>query len=586
MIGMLALGACRSALGIPGEFDIPGDGQFSISGTVRGGYGASEPVMLTLDGVETITITEDRFTFTGVESGSYEITANAPCVVEHGKGTLDEADVEGVAVTCDGLAGLESFGFSAPLSVATPMVEMMEGGSSILTQSTRLAPEAVDAAATVSGLRVDGIPPTEETVLGELVTFEVTVRHPDIEPRSFTLEVRRDKPEEFGYGKAAAIANDARFGTALAAAGDLLVVGAPDRSGGGEAIVFRRRGRAWQEEAVLHGQGPGDRFGAAVATDGTTILVGAPAEAGRGAAYVFGAPDWTGAPVTGHVPAAGDEYGAAVALAGDRLVIAAPGAAQDAGRVYVIGSGVTTLTSPSASASDRFGAALAATTTRLVIGAPGESAVAPGAGAAYAFDAPAWSLTATLQSTAPGAGDAFGSAIAIAADGDLVAVGAPFEDSATSGVASTVATDNALSASGAVFVFRHQASWLLASYLKASNVDALDEYGTSVALHGNVLVVGAPYEDSVSNVVDGDVADNTLVDAGAVYAYSLAAGSIIPAHYLKASRPGERDAFGSRVVLTEEMLVVGAPFEDSGSTGWNGNQGDSAFDTGAVYSFR
>jgi len=584
---LLALGACRSALGIPGEFDIPGDGQFSLGGTVRGGYGASEPVMLTLDGVETITVTEDRFTFAGVEAGDYEVTANAPCTIENGRGTISDADVDNVMVTCDGLAGLESFGFSAPLSVATPMVEAMEGGSSILTQSTRLGPEVVDAAAMISDLRVDGLPPPAENLLDDLTTFEVTVRHPDVTPRSFTLEVRRDKPEEFGYGKQAEIANDARFGAAVAAAEDLLVVGAPDRPGGGEAIVFRRRGRAWQEEAVLRGAASdGDRFGAAVATDGTRILVGAPGEAGKGAAYVFTAPDWVKAPVTLHVPGAGDEYGAAVALVDARLAIAAPGEAQDAGKVYLIGTGVTTLASPAPSANDRFGFALAATSTRLVIGAPGESAAAPNAGEAYVYASPSWSLDGVLESPEPGAGDAFGSAVAIDQTGNVIAIGAPFEDSRATGIGTTVATDNDLSAAGAVFVFRRTAAWSYASYLKAPNVDALDEYGTSVAIHGNVLAVGSPYEDSRANVIDGDAADNTLVDAGAVYVYSVLPDSIADGHYLKASRPGERDAFGSRITLTTEMLVVGAPFEDSGATGWNGNQGDSAFDTGAVYSFR
>jgi hypothetical protein len=582
---IVLLGACRSALGIPGEFDIPGDGQFSLSGTVRGGYGASVPVTLTLDGVETITVTEDRFTFTGLENGAYEVTASSACTIANGNGTISDADVDGVEVTCDGLAGLESFGFSAPLSVAAPMVEMMEGGSSILTQSTRLAPEPVDAAATVSGLAVDGVPPAAETPLDDLVTFELTVRHPDVTPRAFKLEVRRQTPEEFGYGKQTMIANDARFGTAVAAAADLLVVGAPDRPGGGEAIVFRRTGRAWREEAVLRGAaGEGDRFGASVATDGTKILVGAPGESGAGAAYVFAAPGWVKMPVTGHVAVAGEDYGASVVLVAGKLAIAAPGAAQDAGKVYVIGGGVTTLAGQSA--GDRFGAALAANGTRLVIGAPGESSLAPKAGAAYVYSAPAFGLDQVLRSTSPGAGDAFGSAIAIAQDDGVIAIGAPFEDSQAAGISDTVAIDNELSAAGAVFVFRRQATWTLANYLKAPNVDSLDEYGTSVALYGSVLVVGAPYEDSRANVVDGDAADNTLVDAGAVYVYSISPSSIAPGHYLKASRPGERDAFGSQIALTGELLVVGAPFEDSGATGWNGNQGDGAFDTGAVYTFR
>jgi hypothetical protein len=57
-------------------------------------------------------------------------------------------------------------------------------------------------------------------------------------------------------------------------------------------------------------------------------------------------------------------------------------------------------------------------------------------------------------------------------------------------------------------------------------------------------------------------------------------------HYAKANNPGAGDAFGTALALTDQMLAVGAPLEDSSTTGWNPGYDESALDSGAVYSFR
>ncbi len=55
------------------------------------------------------------------------------------------------------------------------------------------------------------------------------------------------------------------------------------------------------------------------------------------------------------------------------------------------------------------------------------------------------------------------------------------------------------------------------AYVKASNTGADDQFGTSVSLSGDTMVVGALSEDSNATGVDGDQADNSAIASGAVY---------------------------------------------------------------------
>ncbi|MEZ9699548.1 FG-GAP repeat protein, partial [Vibrio sp. 10N.286.45.F3] len=93
-----------------------------------------------------------------------------------------------------------------------------------------------------------------------------------------------------------------------------------------------------------------------------------------------------------------------------------------------------------------------------------------------------------IKASNPGSGDDFGYSVALSSDGNTLAVGAPREDSNGTGANS-----------GAVYLFRYRAStWTQEAYIKASNTDSDDYFGTSVALSsdGNTLAVGADSEDS------------------------------------------------------------------------------------------
>jgi len=120
-------------------------------------------------------------------------------------------------------------------------------------------------------------------------------------------------------------------------------------------------------------------------------------------------------------------------------------------------------------------------------------------------------------------------------------------------------------------------------YLKASNVEALDQFGSDVALSGDghTLAVGAVGEASAT----ADPNDNRAVDAGAVYVFTRDAGGTWREQaYLKASNAGPSDFFGTDVSLSSDghTLAVGAYGEASVNAD---PDDDSARNAGAVYVF-
>ena len=187
--------------------------------------------------------------------------------------------------------------------------------------------------------------------------------------------------------------------------------------------------------------------------------------------------------------------------------------------------------------------------------------------------------------------DWFGEVVAMSANGDTLAVGAPDEGSSTTGINGDEA-DNSAASSGAVYVFRFNGSaWQQQAYIKASNTGAGDRFGEVMALSadGNTLAVGAWSEASAATGIDGDQDDNSAFSAGAVYLYRFDGTDWNQQAYIKASNTDIGDSFGGAVALSADgsTLAVGAILEASIATGVNGDQDEnSAYNAGAVYMFR
>lgn len=333
--------------------------------------------------------------------------------------------------------------------------------------------------------------------------------------------------------------------------------------------------------------GAGDWFGHAVATSGSTIVVGAPFESSS-----------------------------AVGVDGDQTNNGAPGSG--AAYVFVLANGLWTqqayLKASNTGGNDRFGSSVAISGDTIVVGAPQEDSTAVGvggdplndgalsSGAAYVFvrTAGVWTQQAYLKAPNSEAGDSFGSAVSIA--GDLVAIGAPGEDSNAAGIGGNQASNSASDA-GAVHLFTRTGTvWSVGAYVKASNAEALDAFGTAVSLSGRRLAVGAPGEDSNATGVYGNQGNNAAPGSGATYLYARDDVGWFEEAYVKASNTGIGDQFGASVSLSSSFfpissvggfvelelitLVVGAPNEASNATGTDGDgTNDLAPGSGAAYVF-
>lgn len=459
----------------------------------------------------------------------------------------------------------------------------------------------------------------------------------EVDARGARYPVSIDPIAQQAYLKASNTDPSDQFGTSVAISGDTVVVGAPGEDGdglnvvptssngtngdptdnskinAGAAYVFVRTGGAWVQQAYLKGvvnpllaPASGDYFGSTVAIDGNTIVVGASALNGnRGAAFVFTRTGsvWSAEPVrllTAESPQSNDRFADSVAISGDTIVVGARGS----GSVSVfVRSGTmwnrqATLTASNPGVGDSFGTSVAISGNTIAIGAPGEDSSetgtggsganndAPSSGAAYVFvrSGSTWSQQAYLKASNAESDDYFG--ISVAISGDTLIVGASGESSASPGVNGNQA-NNGADVAGAAYVFtRTGVSWSQQAYLKASNPGASDQFGDSVAISGDVAVVGAFGESSAARGIDGNQDDDTAVISGAVYVFVRKGTSWSQQAYLKSSNSDPGDNFGAAVAIDGRTLLVGSLGEDSKGTGPDANPFDDTAPTaGAAYVF-
>ena len=199
-----------------------------------------------------------------------------------------------------------------------------------------------------------------------------------------------------------------------------------------------------------------------------------------------------------------------------------------------------------------------------------------------------WSLEAFVKAPVAGVEDRFGSALALSDSGSVLAVGAPNEDSASTGTFApgdagyqTALDSEASTGSGAVTVYRRSGSaWSLEAFVKAPGAGGGDRFGSALALDsgGVALAVGAPGEDSASTgtFAPGDAGYQTALDSeastgsGAVTVYRRSESNDWEIEaFVKAPNADAFDEFGFAVALSDgtATLAVGAPFEESASTG-------------------
>ena len=219
------------------------------------------------------------------------------------------------------------------------------------------------------------------------------------------------------------------------------------------------------------------------------------------------------------------------------------------------------------------------------------------AGAVYVFvrSAGRWTQQAYVKASNTQTSDRFGISVAVSGDGNTLAVGATLEDSGARGVnppsaAGAGQADNSAESAGAVYVFaRNGTTWAQQAYIKASNADAGDQFGWSLAFSndGNTLAVGAQGEGSAATGVNANQEDNSAADAGAAYVFFRRGGTWTQQAYIKASNAQGADRFGFSITLSSDgnTMVVGSYDEDGGASGINGAVNEEAPGSGAAYVF-
>ena len=175
--------------------------------------------------------------------------------------------------------------------------------------------------------------------------------------------------------------------------------------------------------------------------------------------------------------------------------------------------------------------------------------------------------------------------VALDADGTTLAVGAIGEDTPSNNINDT-STSFAHENSGAVYVYSFDGSmWSDPVFLKASNIGEGDNFGFSISLSddGQSLAVGALGEDSATTGINSE-ANELSQESGAVYLFKKTHDTWIAPSYIKAPNTDDNDAFGTAVALSGngESLAIGAPMENSGASGVNGNQVDDCGATPAA----
>jgi hypothetical protein len=253
----------------------------------------------------------------------------------------------------------------------------------------------------------------------------------------------------------------------------------------------------------------------------------------------------------------------------------------------------------------------------LAIGAPHESSGARGvngnqddesvynSGAVYVFvrQGGGWTQQAYLKASNPGSSDRFGSVVALSADGNTLAVSAPFESSAAKGVNGDQ-NDESIPQAGAAYVFvRRGAVWSQQAYIKASNTGRAadpgnaddwgdgDQFGYALDLSadGNTLAVGAITEDSraagVNTLAFQD--DDSATSSGAVYVFIRAGDTWRQQAYIKAANSEGGDLFGYNVGLSGDgnVLAVSGYDEDGSGRQVNAIPDNRRNGSGVLYVF-
>ncbi len=354
------------------------------------------------------------------------------------------------------------------------------------------------------------------------------------------------------------------FGFSVAMDGDTIIIGTPYEDSvaqdAGAAYVYVRTNGTWtfEQKIVAPDFGSGRWFGYSVAIDGNKAIIGSPQANGNtlnaGAAYVFLRTNGTWIPLP-KLNAAdgkpGDMFGQTVDVSDNSLIVGCPRSdakGADAGAAYVYAWNGSVyieqkkLFPTDSNAGDHFGGAVAMNGETAIVGAPEADVFGLDSGSAYIFfrQGTLWSQQKKLISPNGAAGDGFGWAVDI--ELDTAVVGSPLDDKASSDA-------------GAAYAFRRTViNWSPGEYLSPQGLASDDRFGSSVALSGSSILVGALLDDTAD------------MNAGAAYIFKHNGFSWYQTLEVLASDAAIGDAYGFASAISGQTMVVSAYLDDDQGT--------------------
>ena len=300
-----------------------------------------------------------------------------------------------------------------------------------------------------------------------------------------------------------------------------------------------------------------DRFGRSVAISGVTAIVGTPFDDDNGnasgSAYLFDT--ITGQLIVKLLPIDGDfddSFGISVAISGTAAIV---GAYEDvdngvnSGSAYIFDISdpknpveIAKLLANDGAASDWFGWSVAISGRTAIVGAPFDGDNGPESGSAYLFDTTAGRQIAKLLAEDGAAFDEFGRSVAISGATAIVGVPQTFRD-----------------ANGSAYLFDTTTGRQIAKLLANDGAKG-DVFGSSVAIIGDVAIVGAPhYEDGNDS------------NSGSAYLFDISDPSNpVQIDKLRADDGAEGDNFGFSVAISGATAIVGA-WLDGDNGKWSGS---------------
>ena len=350
------------------------------------------------------------------------------------------------------------------------------------------------------------------------------------------------------------------FGYSVSIDGDDVIIGAFHRDNypvkeQGKSYVYVRSGSSWSEQSNFIAEDAGNiYFGKSVSINGDYAIVGTGANfRNEGKAYIFNRSgnSWSEQALLFTTDDQSIGFGASVSINGDYAIVGVSGDASNAGKAYIYfrtgssWSEQAVISASDGAANDHFGASVSIFGDYAIVGAYGHSNYE---GKAYIFHrtGTSWSQQAILTASDGSANDYF--AYAVSVYGDYAVIGASKKNT------------GGLDESGKAYIFnRNGTTWTQQAMLIASDKTAFDNFGHSVDIDSNYVVIGAFNKDVNGNSKQGKA-----------YIFHRSGSFWSEQAQISASDGDKDDYFGESVSMQGEYIVVGASKKGGNGNTWQG----------------